>query len=92
MRYRRAFESRMEFFGDGGAADDIAAFENERPVALFREIKGRDQRVVATAENDDVALRRPLSVFPRVFQNFQRRQPPGAPMMPPPGCVAEPHI
>ena len=47
----------MKFFGDGGAADDSAAFEDERLVAFFREIERGDERVVAAAENDDVALR-----------------------------------
>src|SRR5277367_6161915 len=52
-----AFESGMKFFGDGGAAYDGAAFEDERLVAFFREVKRGYERVVAAAENDDVALR-----------------------------------
>jgi len=52
---RGTAKTGMKFFGDRGAADDIAAFENERPVALFREIEGRDERVVASTQNDDFA-------------------------------------
>ncbi len=57
MRDGGTFEAGMKFFGDGGAADDGAAFEDERLVAFFREIEGGDERVVAATENDDVALR-----------------------------------
>jgi len=57
VRYRRTFEARMKFFSDGRTADDAAAFEDERPVSSFGEIEGSDERVVATAENEDVALR-----------------------------------
>jgi hypothetical protein len=41
----------MKFLGDGGAADDGAAFEDERLVTFFREIEGRDESVMAAAEN-----------------------------------------
>jgi hypothetical protein len=54
---RGTFESGMKFLGDGGTADDVAAFEDERLVAFFREVEGRNERVVTATENDDVARR-----------------------------------
>ena len=85
MRYRGALESGMKFFGDGGAADDIAAFEDERLVSLFREIKGGDERVVTAAENYDIALGGYFQFFPVSFRISSAARRPGAPMMPPPG-------
>ena len=85
----------MKFFGDGRAAGLRAALEHQRLESGFGQVEGGDQPVVAAADDDDIAvagfracLGRPLEVF----QNFERRQPPGPPMMPPPGCVADPHI
>ena len=53
----------MEFFGDRGAADLIAAFEHQRLESGLGQIEGRDQPVVAAADDDDVAFRRLLSVI-----------------------------
>src|ERR1700689_1911939 len=50
-----AFEAGMKFLGAGGAADEVAAFEDERLVAFFREVESGDERVVTATENDDVA-------------------------------------
>ena len=86
------FETGMKFLGDGGAADDVAAFEDERLVAFFREVESGDERVVAAAENDDVALCGHASVLPESFRISSAARRPGAPMMPPPGWVAEPHM
>ena len=87
-----AFETGMKFFGDGGAADYGAALEDERLVAFFREIESGDESVVAAAENDDVALRGHAQLLPVSFRISSAARRPGAPMMPPPGCVAEPHM
>ena len=87
-----AFETGMKFFGDGGAADYGAALEDERLVAFFREIERSDESVVAAAENDDVALRGHAQLLPESFRISRAARRPGAPMMPPPGCVAEPHM
>jgi hypothetical protein len=57
MRDGGTFEAGMKLFGDGGSADNGAAFEDERLVAFFREIESGDESVVPAAENDDVALR-----------------------------------
>jgi hypothetical protein len=48
-------EAGMEFFGDGAAADEFAALENERLEATFRQVKGGDERVV-TATDEDYTL------------------------------------
>ena len=69
---RGTAEAGMKFFGDGGAADDRAAFENERLVALLREVEGGDEGVVSAADDDDVARSGHGLVSPRIFQNFER--------------------
>ncbi len=84
----------MKFFGDCGAANYVAAFQHQRLQTFFRQIKRGDQRVVAAAENHDFALRGhgqffPLPVSFRISSAARR---PGAPMIPPPGCVADPHM
>ena len=92
----------MKFLGDRAAADHFAAFENERLEAAFGEIKRGDECVVAAAD-DNYALsdghgqfllpfEREASVFFHSFKMTWLAMRPGAPMMPPPGCVAEPHI
>ena len=45
----------MEFLGDGGAADDGTAFEDERLEAGAREVKSGDEGILAGADDDDVA-------------------------------------
>src|SRR5277367_2828778 len=92
MRYGGTFEAGMKFFGDGGAANHRAAFEDEGLVAFFREVEGGDERVVAAAENYDVALRGHAQLLPVSLRISRAASRPGAPMMPPPGCVAEPHM
>jgi hypothetical protein len=92
VRYGGTFEAGMKFLGDGGAADDRPAFEDEGLVAFLREIEGGDESVVSAAENDDVALRGHAQLLPVSFRISSAARRPGAPMMPPPGCVAEPHM
>ena len=98
VRQRGAAEAGMKFFGDGGAAGLRAALEHQRLVSGLGQIERGDQSVVAAADDDDVALPGTFAFRPclrrslEVFQNFQRCQPPGPPMMPPPGCVADPHM
>jgi|SRR6266404_1892342 len=40
----------MEFFGNGAAADELAALENEGLETAFGEIEGGDERVVTTTD------------------------------------------
>ena len=49
-----ATKAWMKFFGDAGAADDLASFEHERFQSRFREIERGDQAIVAGADDDDV--------------------------------------
>ena len=92
VRERGNFEAGNEFVGNRRAADNRAALEDERLVPRLGEIERRDQAVMPRAENDDVALRRHGYRVPLSFKISSAARRPGAPMIPPPGCVAEPHI
>jgi hypothetical protein len=48
------FESGDDFFGDGGAAEDVAAFEDEDFFAGASEIGRVGQAIVAAADDDRV--------------------------------------
>ena len=84
MRERGTAEAGMKLFGDGCAANNRAAFEDEGPETFLREIERGDESVVAGAENHDIALDghyfRPAS-----FRISSAARRPGAPMIPPPG-------
>src|ERR1039458_3725696 len=95
VRERGATEAGMKFIGDGSAADLRPALEDEWLESRFGEVERGDQSVVASADDDDVAMSglgfwhgqaAPLMSL-RISRAARR---PGAPMMPPPGCVAEP--
>ena len=47
----------MEFLGDRGAADDVAALEHADRLPAGGEIRGADEAVVAAADDDDVVAR-----------------------------------
>jgi hypothetical protein len=66
----------MKFFGHGSAADDGAAFQDERPQTLSRQIECGDQAVVPAANDHDFGRWRHVLVFTfsGVFQDFKRRQ------------------
>ena len=84
-------ESPVELLGDGGAPDDVAPLEHERLEPALGQQGGRHQAVVPGPDDHHVAAHR---AFPR-FQSFRissAASRPGAPMIPPPGWVAEPHI
>src|SRR5207248_6636098 len=92
MRQRGTLEAGMKFFGHGSAAYCLATLEYDGFVAGFGEIKRGDQAVVSGADDHHRVLRhqmRPPFQSLRICCAASR---PGAPMMPPPGCVAEPHI
>ena len=84
----------MKFLGDRRAAGLRAAFEHQRLESGFGQIEGGDQAVVAAADDDDVALvARPFYAAPLMsFRISSAARRPFAPMMPPPGCVADPHM
>jgi len=55
----RAFGKKKagdDFFGDGGAAENVAAFENDDLLPCFGEIRGVDQAIVAAADDDYVVV------------------------------------
>ena len=47
-------EAGNDFFGNGCAAENSAAFENEDLLACFRQIGGIHQTVVAAADDDHI--------------------------------------
>src|SRR6266849_2931780 len=105
VRQRGGVEAGIKFLGDGAAADHFPAFEDERLEAALGEIKSGDESVVSTSD-ENYALSEghgQLAAFGAAA--VEREEPPFhslrmtwlamrplAPMMPPPGCVAEPHI
>ncbi len=90
---------------DLGSAQDPAhlagSLEDRHPPAVLREVGGCDEPVVAGADHDDVGpwsghAYAALPLSPRLplrpFSTSSAAIRPGAPMMPPPGWVADPHI
>ena len=92
---RRAHAGR-DLLGREQTACTSAPLEDERPEPRFREVRGRDQTVVA-ASDDDRVVSLPCHAQAAFLARSERRtcsaaRRPEAPMIPPPGCVAEPHI
>jgi hypothetical protein len=90
----------MKFLGNGPAANHFSPLENERFKAAFCKIERGDECVVAAADecyalsDGHVQFLLPLE-REDFFQSLRMTwlaMRPGAPMMPPPGCVADPHI
>ena len=89
--------TRSNLLGRQCAARAAAAFENECAEPRFRQVSRRHQAVVAGTHDDRVvslashesqaALR-----FGSERTTWRAARRPDAPMIPPPGCVAEPHI
>jgi hypothetical protein len=105
VRQGRSTEAGMKFLGDGAAADHFAAFEDEGLEATLGEIKSGDKSVVTPADknhalSDGHGQLAASETYDRElespdFQPFKMTwlaMRPLAPMMPPPGCVADPHI
>ena len=85
---RRA-EAGVELLRDGRAAQEGAPLEKHRLAAALREERRGREAVRAAAHHDDVGLHR---APPTSFSTSSAASRPGAPMIPPPGCVAEPHM
>ena len=84
----------MKFLGDRSAAHHRAALQHHRLEPAFRQIKRGDQCVV-TAANEHNLLSDGHDQFAAFFHSFRITWLailPFAPMIPPPGCVADPHI
>ena len=88
----------MKFVGDGRAANLLAALDNQRFVSCLSQIEGGNQAVVPATDNDNIALARPALVWhvqAAPFLSFRissAAKRPLAPIIPPPGCVADPHM
>jgi hypothetical protein len=88
--------ARRNFIGRKEAARTGAALEDEGLQPRLPEVRGRDQAVVA-GPDDDRVVSLPGQVQAAFLERSERStcnaaRRPEAPMIPPPGCVAEPHI
>ena len=54
VRKNGKFEAGDDFFGDGSAAENVAAFEDQNFFACFGEVGRIDKAVVAAADDNDV--------------------------------------
>ncbi len=95
--------ARCELLARRAAADDRPPLEHERLPSGLRKIEGGDERVVAASDDDCLThfpIRRqesggllPPAYFLEVSLMIRIAAfRPGAPMMPPPGWVADPHM
>ena len=95
-------ETVVKFLGDGASADHFASFKYERLESALCEIERGDESVVPAADksyalsdgHDQFLLpfeREDFDFFQSLRMTWLAMRP-GAPIMPPPGCVAEPHI
>src|SRR5438132_2548007 len=82
----------MEFFGEGSAICRVAAVEDNRLVAGFGEIKRGDQAIVSGGDDHHRGLGHQTRPPFQSLRTCRAASRPGAPIMPPPGCVAEPHM
>ena len=84
-----------DFRRRGCAPQELAAFQHEDLPPLAGEQCGRHQCVVTAAHNDRVVLLHlpllPPDRLPRSAITRPAASLPGAPMIPPPGCVPDPH-
>src|SRR5437016_13260404 len=68
----------MKFFRDRRTTGLCAAFEHQRFKSRFGQIKGGHQPVVPASNDDDIASLRHLGRPPKIFENFERREPSGS--------------
>ena len=81
-------ESREDLFRDGGAAHDLAPFQDENAESGPAKVGGGDEAVVARSDYDGIVPHRHRGRSPRIRNAASR---PDAPVIPPPGWVPEPH-
>ena len=87
----RTKESGRQLLGDCRSANHRAALQHQRSKPGFSQVAGGHQTVMPSANHHDrLSLARhyrfqSLKIFLAAFS-------PDAPIMPPPGCVADPHI
>src|SRR5437870_13126765 len=69
----------MKFFRDRCTAGLRAAFEHQRLKSRFGQVKGGYQPVVPATNDDDITSLRHLGRRPpKIFENFERREPSGS--------------
>src|SRR5438094_9739550 len=69
----------MKFFRDRCTAGLRAAFEHQRLKSRFGQVKGGYQPVVPATNDDDITSLRQLGRRPpKIFENFERREPSGS--------------
>ena len=71
VRAHRELESGKDFFGDGCAAEHMAALQHQNFLPGLRQVGGVDQAVVAAADDDHVVLDLPFdtaSFSPRLYR------------------------
>src|SRR4029079_3890278 len=84
-------EAGMELLGHGGAAEDVPPLQHEGLEAAAREQGRGYEAVVAPTDDDDVGRQATFPFF-QSLSSSRAEMRPGAPMMPPPGWVADPHM
>ena len=92
----------MKLFCDRSAPDNLSPFEDQRLVAALGKIERRDKPIVPAADYEDALSSGHGQFFEwncregAVFRQSRRITwlaiRPGAPIIPPPGWVAAPHI
>ncbi len=87
VRQRRDAEPGRQLAREGGPADRVTTLDQRDAPAGAGQHGGADQAVHAPADDDDRRAHRRAS-----FRMRSAAFLPGAPMMPPPGWVAEPHM
>ena len=92
VRQRRAAEARMKLLGDRCPSSLRAPFQHQRLESSLGKIEGGNEAVVAATDDDDVALLAHYAAPLTSLRISSAESLPGAPMMPPPGCVADPHM
>src|SRR5437899_279591 len=94
VRERGSAKARMKFLGNGAAAEVFPAFENGGLEAALGKIESGNERIVTAADENNFLSEGhgQLAAFFQFFRMTWLAMRPFAPMMPPPGCVAEPHI
>src|ERR1700676_2729630 len=88
-------ESRMKFFGDCAAAHHLTALQHYGLESAFRQVKRGDQRIVTAADENHLLSDghgQLAAAFFHCFKITWLAMRPLAPMIPPPGWVADPHI
>ena len=81
-------EAGEEFFCRRGSTQGGSAFQHQDFAADLRQTCSRGQPVVAAPNHNDIVC---LAHSPRSLRISMAARRPGAPVMPPPGWVAEPH-